>query len=344
MRRPGLSPPTRGSRGRAPPDQPRGRSIPAHTGKPRAGERARRLPRVYPRPHGEATSAERCIKLRTGLSPPTRGSRRPGCPHARRRGSIPAHTGKPALAERPGRSRRVYPRPHGEARDRKLVEVTFKGLSPPTRGSRAQCLTDRRGFRSIPAHTGKPASASTPSSLPSVYPRPHGEALVRLGVRRRVLGLSPPTRGSRRSVGPTTPLMRSIPAHTGKPIGVSISRVVCAVYPRPHGEARNRKLFAPVGTGLSPPTRGSHCARVASSHRHGSIPAHTGKPKRRTAFMVDPSVYPRPHGEATMASKPKSRAYGLSPPTRGSPRRRRRPNPGGRSIPAHTGKPGRPNI
>ena len=70
--------------------------------------------------------------------------------------SIPAHAGKPRC--RRGRSgrRRVYPRPRGEATKRRIEKACDLGLSPPTRGSRAN---ERSGYTlpgSIPAHAGKP--------------------------------------------------------------------------------------------------------------------------------------------------------------------------------------------
>ena len=56
--------------------------------------------------------------------------------------------------------------------------------------------------------------------------------------------------------------------------------------------------------------------------------------------MLPPSrVYPRPHGEACASSRSMRPAAGLSPPTRGSPRKACRPVSIQRSIPAHTGKP-----
>ena len=93
--------------------------------------------------------------------------------------------------------------------------------------------------------------------------------------------------------------------------------------------------------GLSPPTRGSPRLVASGQRTCGSIPAHTGKPRRASSASRTPWVYPRPHGEARQPHGAHGRDQGLSPPTRGSPRqadcRGLRP----RSIPAHTGKPGR---
>ena len=135
--------------------------------------------------------------------------------------------------------------------------------------------------------------------------------------------------------------MRSIPAHAGKPRDGRVGRATGEVYPRPRGEADTEPLGHDERPGLSPPTRGSPGAEGDVRWVTRSIPAHAGKPLRRAVSDVRIPVYPRPRGEATFATSPSAFAAGLSPPTRGS-RRRRRGRPGGRrSIPAHAGKPSR---
>ena len=213
----GLSPPTRGSPNVLVALREPQRSIPAHTGKPPGRRRSVRPSAVYPRPHGEAATATTTTRPRRGLSPPTRGSHHDLHAPVPGRGSIPAHTGKPARSKRSGCPMRVYPRPHGEASASFCRRESVLGLSPPTRGSRLPPLADGHGGGSIPAHTGKPR---WPGSLPPptwVYPRPHGEA--HLARRRRVdaVGLSPPTRGSPSRSGGNSTRRGSIPAHTGKP-------------------------------------------------------------------------------------------------------------------------------
>ena len=233
----GLSPPTRGSLREAGGGGLRCGSIPAHTGKPRAASTTCRRRRVYPRPHGEAvlTPADRMHLC--GLSPPTRGSPLERAAREDGEGSIPAHTGKPGLSIRSVQHYRVYPRPHGEAWLGTPDEQEAKGLSPPTRGSRARALLRLISRRSIPAHTGKPGRSGRILKGARVYPRPHGEAVV---MARRV-----------------DDPQRSIPAHTGKPPGSPPRSGAPAVYPRPHGEAPGLCDAAPNTMGLSPPTRGS---------------------------------------------------------------------------------------
>ena len=317
----GLSPPTRGSPGRAGPEHRRDGSIPAHTGKPHRTPFLLPLSWVYPRPHGEAGQDHQLVALGGGLSPPTRGSL-----HRRRHGrlrrrSIPAHTGKPSWPRPWARGGRVYPRPHGEAGPPGLRRLPCRGLSPPTRGSRRDPLLARHPGRSIPAHTGKPLHSRPNRTVAKVYPRPHGEAWRAVLDLDQEAGLSPPTRGSRSTPGRRPWPTRSIPAHTGKPLSLRCSRSLSWVYPRPHGEAPSFSPQPDRCQGLSPPTRGSPPSSLRRYRRTGSIPAHTGKPTCVRHAGASSRVYPRPHGEA-----------GLQLLDLALPRR---------SIPAHTGKPGR---
>ncbi len=212
-------------------------SIPAHTGKPPSSDPGAERLGVYPRPHGEAVPEERLDDSLQGLSPPTRGSQDRRGRQLPRRGSIPAHTGKPRSSRAESSAARVYPRPHGEATLRSYRMCYDAGLSPPTRGSRMAARAVREGPRSIPAHTGKPCRPSRWPATSAVYPRPHGEA-ARSACGGTVLhGLSPPTRGSRPPNFAATIFIGSIPAHTGKPSYYPDGSHCPGVYPRPHGEA-----------------------------------------------------------------------------------------------------------
>ena len=144
--RPGLSPPTRGSRN---PCRLRGglrRSIPAHAGKPTWCWPSSTMRGVYPRPRGEARRGGGAGGRRRGLSPPTRGSHALRDGTVRAGGSIPAHAGKPRQDRTVHPHRAVYPRPRGEAGGRRTFSEPGAGLSPPTRGS-------RHGDFSCPPHS-----------------------------------------------------------------------------------------------------------------------------------------------------------------------------------------------
>ena len=213
------------------------------------------------------------------------------------------------------------------------------GLSPPTRGSRQAVNVDARKLGSIPAHTGKPSPGSGVPGARRVYPRPHGEAFVFPASPSPLGGLSPPTRGSLCWWAHRCARQRSIPAHTGKPSRSRSAVPRARVYPRPHGEAGLGRLRAMTANGLSPPTRGSRPEGGRVGRRDGSIPAHTGKPRRRAGILPPGRVYPRPHGEAEGGEVQAGGVRGLSPPTRGSRCGEQRTARLHGSIPAHTGKP-----
>ena len=253
------------------------------------------------------------------------------------------------------------------------------GPSPPTRGSHVPGRHARHRGGSIPAHAGKPATRGCAGSAMSVHPRPRGEASDRHRVVDNLPGPSPPTRGSPDRARKLLQLLRSIPAHAGKPSasrhtapshtvhprprGEATPSFRCpgrpGVHPRPGGEASSMLLAMPSSCGPSPPTRGSP-RRDGRRHRRqgsipahagkpplhsaalaglGSIPAHAGKPARAPPIPVRSTVHPRPRGEAAETFAVAQFAEGPSPPTRGSPRTRVRFPPSPRSIPAHAGKP-----
>ena len=214
----GLSPPTRGSRQASAGDNRWSRSIPAHAGKPSTAPAPGSAGRVYPRPRGEAARSHGGGHPMSGLSPPTRGSRRADPALVGQQRSIPAHAGKPRTWRARITRAWVYPRPRGEAADQGMTRLPYGGLSPPTRGSHLRARCCDRHARSIPAHAGKPASRREWTISRRVYPRPRGEAWGLYDAMKEILG--------------------SIPAHAGKPDEVRDILEGSGVYPRPRGEAR----------------------------------------------------------------------------------------------------------
>ena len=160
------------------------------------------------------------------------------------------------------------------------------------------------------------------------------------------VGLSPPTRGSRRRYCDLVGLRRSIPAHAGEPCSPArphgsewapMDKPRAGwVYPRPRGGAVDATAISWAFDGLSPPTRGSHVHQLDRTAPSGSIPAHepmdkpepgtrprsipahAGEPPSRTRRCSCPAVYPRPRGGASHEVSPHFPEHGLSPPTRGS--------------------------
>ena len=94
-----------------------------------------------------------------------------------------------------------------------------------------------------------------------------------------------------------------------------------------------------VGSGLSPPTRGSRGPDDALSDLQGSIPAHAGEPFWGCCEQWNEGVYPRPRGGAIFGILIAIVLSGLSPPTRGSHHNEVESLANLRSIPAHAGEP-----
>ena len=173
----GLSPPTRGSLQVSSPPSRGQRSIPAHAGEPMMTDLLDGIAAVYPRPRGGAHDDRLAGWNRCGLSPPTRGSHAKIDEKIDAARSIPAHAGEPEGCCSLLPSVTVYPRPRGGADGRPPRHATGRGLSPPTRGSRARPKQQPKRCGSIPAHAGEPLD---------VFAFVH-----------QTQGLSPPTRGSR---------------------------------------------------------------------------------------------------------------------------------------------------
>ena len=336
----GLSPPTRGSRWHLEWPASGQRSIPAHAGEPSPKITCEGNSTVYPRPRGGAYRGSGDRKCRSGLSPPTRGSRSRSPRSAKPGGSIPAHAGEPAQRTKPCTRPWVYPRPRGGAHSSIGDTPLSEGLSPPTRGSRLLSCYPLHAVGSIPAHAGEPVQQSGRQAGFAVYPRPRGGAEVAELIERSRTGLSPPTRGSLPLDGRRALRQRSIPAHAGEPWRTVPSPSAAAVYPRPRGGAAHGHSEVTVYPGLSPPTRGSPLITRGELVSVRSIPAHAGEPKDMASTHHQATVYPRPRGGASSALSCRLLHGGLSPPTRGSrhdaARRRRKQW----SIPAHAGEPG----
>ena len=335
----GLSPHTRGNQPRRRPRDSRPGSIPAHTGEPCSNARLLSVTRVYPRTHGgTARGNQREARLR-GLSPHTRGNHGDGRRRARPRGSIPAHTGEPAVRSGGAGLTRVYPRTHGGTAGQQRVRAALRGLSPHTRGNRRADFGRLLRGGSIPAHTGEPGGGMTAREADRVYPRTHGGTSKARARIRTVPGLSPHTRGNR-SVLPERPVFPgSIPAHTGEPKGVIASTAAMAVYPRTHG---GTGVDAPQDhsiQGLSPHTRGNPRPERLSPVAQGSIPAHTGEPRPAAACCRRRRVYPRTHGGTNFFANRNILRPGLSPHTRGNRSPACSAGADSGSIPAHTGEP-----
>ena len=297
----GLSPRSRGSLWETPRGRPCARSIPALAGKPLPGGGGRGPGEVYPRARGEAVVLAGDVNFGQGLSPRSRGSPADRDGRHRIRWSIPALAGKPTERDGRGALRAVYPRARGEAFTRGEKNEPVKGLSPRSRGS-----------------LGGPCRHHRP---PAVYPRARGEAFKVNHKWKAQEGLSPRSRGSRHRHRRRRRRPGSIPALAGKP-GASLRLPgITAVYPRARGEAGLSSGATPQEAGLSPRSRGSPCGVDADDGLAGSIPALAGKPQPAAAKPAAARVYPRARGEAHCQCDTAAGNTGLSPRSRGSPRK-----------------------
>ena len=194
----GLSPYTRGNLPVKRQSINQQRSIPVHTGKPNEVHLKFLSGGVYPRTHGETTDDRFSPEPVWGLSPYTRGNQI-GLRHkTAMTGSIPVHTGKPALHFGKLRLQKVYPRTHGETRAELPILSACGGLSPYTRGNPIARRPYTLPMRSIPVHTGKPSITLFVFIKDMVYPRTHGETLEYHPMYPLFRGLSPYTRGNPR--------------------------------------------------------------------------------------------------------------------------------------------------
>ena len=332
----GLSPRVRGNQLAKSYGRDKRGSIPACTGKPHPSRERPSRSMVYPRVYGEIDARDRRALPAGGLSPRVRGNLPLGVCRILQRRSIPACTGKPPSLRSAGDSSRVYPRVYGE--------------------TQAPCVMRRcQGEAgSIPACTGKPRPHAHASNQAAVYPRVYGEThKVSAQAPRHVL------------------VVGSIPACTGKPDGRSPVARQRRVYPRVYGEttwASRANGDNVSAEGLSPRVRGNPRAGyyVDTTSCVGSIPACTGKPRKRTQKTLRrgrrvyprvygetsgrydyvelsglPTVYPRVYGETYAHCLVNQPEQGLSPRVRGNPNVSV-PYPAcQRSIPACTGKPSR---
>ena len=233
----GLSPLTRGNLVAHPRRVCTHGPIPAHAGEPVTVVNGQSQIRAYPRSRGGTDDTNGVSSGAMGLSPLTRGNRRPLRSQQLELGPIPAHAGEPPSAPPWRRGPRAYPRSRGGTAFTLPLAFPGEGLSPLTRGNRAlsHCQPSRaglspltRGNRSvhgewpaqpgpIPAHAGEPEGPD-PSRMPGgAYPRSRGGTA---GERIRPLtlkGLSPLTRGNRLKEAAQGLPRGPIPAHAGEP-------------------------------------------------------------------------------------------------------------------------------
>ena len=132
-----------------------------------------------------------------------------------------------------------------------------RGLSPYIRGNLLRLRFRRWLPRSIPVHTGKPSRFSSRHCRIRVYPRTYGETMRDKRSIASISGLSPYIRGNLKGHKIFYFYVRSIPVHTGKPVGGTLSRMHGKVYPRTYGATGCHYTLHHKPEGLSPYIRGN---------------------------------------------------------------------------------------
>ena len=191
------------------------------------------------------------------------------------------------------------------------------GTSPPARGKPIGELMAKIADRSIPASTGKTLKLVHSACLCPEHPRQHGENYPRGERRPPLAGASPPARGKphRRGSGPRGG--RSIPASTGKTFWARCNAACWPEHPRQHGENRRISVLRCGPHGASPPARGKQVQPLVRLQLGRSIPASTGKTRRRRWPGGQKSEHPRQHGENSTGTNSPACGVGASPPARG---------------------------
>ena len=315
----GLSPRTRGSRARQAGLRPCRGPIPADAGEP-AWRKSRRGPSgAYPRGRGGAQIEADAARTAEGLSPRTRGSRLQRQQAGGDHGPIPADAGEPPVriaraglgwAYPRGRGGagvtrqfcmrlRAYPRGRGGAVMTPLCRRGPLGLSPRTRGSLEEGVSEITDKGPIPADAGEPHLQAHQSPRCWAYPRGRGGAYVAKSNAKSCTGLSPRTRGSRQPGADEHLGAGPIPADAGEPQRFATSTGPDGAYPRGRGGANLGRGVKYSYKGLSPRTRGSPQEKHRRDEQGGPIPADAGEPRALATLLPAPGAYPRGRGGAT---------------------------------------------
>ena len=288
---------------------------------------------------GESRIAEHNVSDGPGLSPHTRGSRRPiparyrtlgsipahAGSHAQRLGpllrrrSIPAHAGEPSPPRPTRRWSTVYPRTRGGAGVDRERLCPSEGLSPHTRGSHLAKSIIHSGGGSIPAHAGEPHQLVRLLLAHQVYPRTRGEPRGhgRPRCRTRVY---PRTRGGAAANDAWDGILAGLSPHTR---GARSTRQPASCHPGLSPHTRGSRSYTArrwSGVRSIPAHAGSRLERGLRGDRPRSIPAHAGEPPSAMNARNRSAVYPRTRGGAHPRGTIPHRDQGLSPHTRGSRR------------------------
>ena len=235
----------------------------------------------------------------------------------------------------------AHPRSRGENLPTRGEPVRYPGSSPLTRGKRLNRVAVLVDQGLIPAHAGKTSRAPSSVDHSGAHPRSRGENRfdrMRLNPRQ---GSSPLTRGKQPLQDRRAQRHRLIPAHAGKTWVTASESLSGKAHPRSRGENEDCVGVLQCEVGSSPLTRGKHHRRRHGPRRHGLIPAHAGKTRRRSCSRRTCRAHPRSRGENPLSPAFLAPLSGSSPLTRGKHLGDALECLEVRLIPAHAGKTAR---
>ena len=292
---------------------------------------------VHPRSRGEHTTWSLRSKSPPGSSPLARGTRQmDGLTGAVAR-FIPARAGNTADGRIDRGGSPVHPRSRGEHAVAQQHAGDKTGSSPLARGTLPRLDDVEHVRRFIPAragntHTLRPAAATRP-----VHPRSRGEHGGRHQAVPSTPGSSPLARGTPSGRRRPERRRRFIPARAGNTVPRQDSPIISPVHPRSRGEHLPRDRDYHLAAGSSPLARGTPGRDPLRAVRGRFIPARAGNTNACTWATSRGPVHPRSRGEHCPTSPVGSSPNGSSPLARGTRRRRVRPRPPHRFIPARAG-------
>ena len=293
------------------------RGFPAHAGMDPTTLEDERTIMGFPRPRGDGPSGGVDGGSGSPVSPPTRGWTRGSQPVNLRTIGFPAHAGMDPLGLLRPRAAGRFPRPRGDGPRTPCRRRRNHRVSPPTRGWTAELAAGRRPRCGFPAHAGMDPSRWRCSQATPRFPRPRGDGPSGRRSRRAGREVSPPTRGWTPDVYSAADRWQGFPAHAGMDPSTQSLRVDATWFPRPRGDGPALQTVAWDSAAVSPPTRGWTPGSPTTHRRGTGFPAHAGMDRASTRGGAPRRRFPRPRGDGPTLDDKLSRAYLVSPPTRG---------------------------
>ena len=170
---------------------------------------------VYPRLRGERASFAMSETVTSGLSPASRGTPDEQLDERIRRRFIPGFAGNATVHYLSNSNHAVYPRLRGERIMGTYADMVAIGLSPASRGTQINGVTDIVLPRFIPGFAGNAFTLHPRQHPRPVYPRLRGERTIPVVKIGRQNGLSPASRGTLVLIPFTPSISRFIPGFAG---------------------------------------------------------------------------------------------------------------------------------